>query len=64
MEVIRHGNKMRVITCTKCNCQFIFSKKEIIKTIDEVPFSTQYYTEEFVYCPECNEKLIIRRSVK
>lgn len=46
MQILKHGSKAKVITCS-CGCEFSYENCDIITT-DE--------GERILICPECGEK--------
>ena len=62
MEVIRHGNTYKEVECEKCNALLSYCKADITKLskCQEV-FGGDWYSseEQYLYCPECNEKIIL-----
>lgn len=63
MRVIKHGNKVRTITCIECECKFEFLPHEVKKEFEEIPFLDKFCYEWTVNCPECNKRLVIRRNI-
>lgn len=57
IEIINRGTK-QVKICNKCGCKFSFEKEDIHnEDIDNYKAFIEY-----VNCPQCDEKLIIRQS--
>ena len=65
MQVIRHGIKWsgdfpKKETCNKCKCVFLYDKKDVKTTFYENLFSPPpEIAQDFIYCPECGEKIIL-----
>lgn len=43
LEIIMHGNTFKKKTCCNCGCIFVFSEKDIKKSVDA----------DWLICPEC-----------
>lgn len=53
MIITRHGNEMKQCKCPKCNCEFLYSQKDVQYSYDRI---NAYESElEYIYvnCPEC-----------
>ena len=63
MEVIKHGNTVRIATCPKCECEFRFHKSEIRNKNginDDFSYS---YSYDYIYCPECSHRIVLEEEV-
>ena len=54
MEIIKHGNTVINGKCPKCECEFLYQKKDIEYSYD---ISKLKYT--YIICPECGKIIII-----
>ena len=53
MQILQHGNKAPIITCTTCNCQFLYTEADVVKkTVGET-------LQRSVICPECGTETIL-----
>ena len=54
MQILEHGNKAPIITCS-CGCKFIYENSDIVTT--KISTVRNGGTEtKTVTCPECGEK--------
>lgn len=61
MEVLRHGSKFRIVTCSECNCEFQFAVTEI-QTQQIHTNDTEYYESvDYIECPECGHRTYIEQ---
>ena len=51
MKVIKHGNTCDTQVCPKCQCEFVFTKKDKIEA--DILGTTLFY----VICPECGRDI-------
>ncbi len=65
MKVIKHGNTYKEIECPKCGALLSYCTKdiEIDDRSDEVFCVWHDYYEEYIICPECEEKITIYKKV-
>lgn len=59
MKIISKGNKAKTRTCEECGCEFEFDDKDVFVVL--VPRVVGTYTELFVKCPQCYERIFIGR---
>lgn len=52
MEVIKHGKKRFITTCSRCGCVFAYGLDELI---GRWPLKT-------VHCPDCDEEVYHKRQ--
>ena len=62
MEVLRHGNTYKEVECKNCGALLSYCKSDIkeISKCEEV-FGGDWHSvyEKYLYCPECNSKIIL-----
>ena len=62
MKVIKHGNTYKETACNECGALLSYCRADIIDTskYEEVFGGDWYYSDEkYIYCPECNSKIIL-----
>lgn len=63
MEIIKHGNTYKEITCEHCGCTFAYSEKDIktkrFLAAPFTPYDLDYTWSDVVKCPECNSYTIL-----
>ena len=66
MEVIKHGNTYNEVECKKCGALLSYCKADI----KEDNYGEFYFIEpkrntheEYVTCPECRTKIILKRII-
>lgn len=58
MEIIKHGNNIKIRTCLNCGCEFKFSKNEEKYTYIPSLFDGQLLESyRFINCPECGQEI-------
>lgn len=57
-QILKHGNKLRKVTCPYCECEITFDDEDIIEPSD---WWTESF-EEWLSCPECKRNFELRRS--
>lgn len=57
IEIIKLGTK-KIIVCNQCGCKFSYEAEDVQRE------DTDNYKafKEFVQCPQCNEKVILKRT--
>lgn len=61
MEVLKHGKNFRIITCSKCDCEFQFAVKEIQTETVATPDSEYYALLDYIECPECGHRMYLEQ---
>jgi hypothetical protein len=65
MNIIKHGTTYKERYCSDCSALFSYSKKDIKieNTFDEV--FGEYHSNycEYILCPECNYKKILKLKI-
>lgn len=59
MRIISKGNKSKTRICKECGCEFEFGKNDIKYTLIPSLYNTRH--EEYVKCPQCNNRIVIGR---
>ena len=65
MEVLKHGKLYQERECQNCGCQIGFSYRDIEHTAvkDDYRGHLHETTTEFVYCPECGCRLVLKLRI-
>ena len=59
MEIISKGTKYNIDECINCGCRFKFYDNELTPVkYKDVYGITHYPRQYYIYCPQCNNKLI------
>jgi len=53
IEVIKHGKYVTGLECSYCGCMFTYNRNGDDTELDDE-------SNEFLYCPECHKKIIVR----
>jgi hypothetical protein len=73
MQVIRHGTKWsdefpKRKMCNKCKCVFLYDRKDMETTYIETTFDKNLHSppiaQNYLYCPECDKKIILYKEEK
>lgn len=70
MQVIRHGTEWsnefpKQKMCNKCKCVFLYDKGDMKTTFYEsLHSSPPTPVQNYLYCPECNKKIILYKEEK
>lgn len=56
IEVIHHGGTSERKMCPNCNCDFMYFKVDI----EWADLLTRFVG--YVHCPECGEKIVVKRE--
>ena len=54
MIISKHGNEMKHGKCLKCNCEFLYSQKDVQYSYDRINAYESESEYTYVHCPECN----------
>jgi len=54
ITIIKHGNKMKRGKCLKCNCEFLYSQKDVQYFYDRVNAYESRLEYTYIHCPECD----------
>ena len=52
--ITKHGNEMKPEKCSKCNCEFLYSRKDVKYYYNRIDAYESELEYTYVYCPECN----------
>lgn len=63
MEVLKHGKKFRIITCSECDCEFQFAVTEIQTKKIVTPDSEYYESLDYIECPECGHRIYLEQRI-
>ncbi len=57
IHIIKHGNIPTYGgTCTRCGCEIVCNTEDLLRD------SQTTNMQQFVYCPDCGEKIIITNA--
>ena len=61
MEIIKKGNTVTQVTCSKCGCVFQYCEKDIkeVGHYVEIDGINEYFEHKYIHCPECNYQQFI-----
>lgn len=58
-KILKHGNTWKECDCPRCDCRIGYTLKETKENYHEL--FTQRYSEIYINCPECGEKIILNQ---
>ncbi len=72
MDIIKHGDNYKTVSCPKCNCEFGYTEKDkkYIKTnlggtmIPQEIRKNAIVNMVVVFCPECDYRVELSRNEK
>lgn len=59
MKIIEHGETYVEVRCRNCGCKIGYTFVDVLSQIGS--FADDYAIEDYIFCPECGEKIILRR---
>lgn len=62
MEILKHGNTVINGKCPKCECEFLYQKKDIEYSYDRINAYESELEYTYIICPECGKIIIIDDS--
>jgi uncharacterized protein with PIN domain len=57
MIVTKNGNTMKYAKCPNCNCEFLYSQKDINISYNRINAYESEFEYEYVCCPECKREI-------
>lgn len=58
MQILEHGKKAPIITCTECNYKYIYNTRDI-NTKETTGEDGEVTITKIVVCPECGKETTI-----
>jgi len=59
MEILKHGNTVINGKCPKCECEFLYQKRDIEYSYDRINAYESKLEYTYIICPECGKIIII-----
>lgn len=65
IQIVKRGTERQITTCRKCGCIFIYDREDIkYDTMNNDHCMPGQFIDEYVNCPQCNEEVIVKPSMR